>query len=67
MLAQAHALIALRSPLPPTMGLRVTVVVVDEGGMLQSLSRTDGAPHLRAQIGEAKTVGVAVWDRDDRG
>jgi uncharacterized protein GlcG (DUF336 family) len=45
-------------------GWRVTVAVVDEGGMLQALSRMDGAPPLSAQIAEAKAVGAAVWQRD---
>jgi glc operon protein GlcG len=45
-------------------GWRVTVAVVDEGGMLQALARMDGAPPLGAQIAEAKAVGAAVWQRD---
>jgi len=44
--------------------LRVTVAVVDEGGLLQALARMDGAPPLSAQIAEAKAVGAAVWHRD---
>lgn len=40
----------------------MTVAVVDEGGMLQALSRMDGAPRLSAQIAEAeaKAVGAAI-------
>jgi uncharacterized protein GlcG (DUF336 family) len=53
--AQEHAAAA---------GLRVTVAVVDEGGLLQALARMDGAPPLSAQIAEAKAVGAAVWHRD---
>src|SRR3954466_1551770 len=45
-------------------GIRVTVAVVDEGGLLQALARMDGAPPLSAQIAEAKAVGAAVWHRD---
>src|SRR3954467_11749567 len=45
-------------------GLRVTVAVVDEGGLLQALSRMDGAPPLSAQIAEAKACGAALWHRD---
>jgi glc operon protein GlcG len=45
-------------------GWRVTIAVVDEGGMLQALARMDGAPPLSAQIAEAKAVGAAVWQRD---
>ena len=44
--------------------LRVTVAVVDEGGLLQALARMDGAPPLSAQIAEAKAVGAALWHRD---
>src|SRR6476646_12187310 len=44
--------------------IRVTVAVVDEGGLLQALGRMDGAPPLSAQIAEAKAVGAAVWHRD---
>ena len=45
-------------------GLRVTVAVVDEGGLLLALGRMDGAPPLSAQIAEAKAVGAALWHRD---
>ncbi len=44
--------------------LRVTVAVVDEGGLLQALARMDGAFPLSAQIAEAKAAGSAVWHRD---
>jgi uncharacterized protein GlcG (DUF336 family) len=47
-----------------TNGWRVTVAIVDEGGMLQALGRMDGAPPLSAQIAEAKAVGAAVWQRE---
>jgi glc operon protein GlcG len=46
------------------LGLRVTVAIVDEGGLLQALARMDGAPPLSAQIAEAKAVGAALWHRD---
>jgi len=45
-------------------GIRVTVAVVDEGGLLLALSRMDGAPPLSAQIAEAKANGAALWHRD---
>ena len=45
-------------------GIRVTAVVVDAGGLLQSLGRMDGAPPLSAQIAESKAVGAALWHRD---
>jgi glc operon protein GlcG len=46
------------------LGLRVTVAVVDAGGLLAGLERMDGAPPLSAQIAEAKAQGAAVWHRD---
>jgi uncharacterized protein GlcG (DUF336 family) len=45
-------------------GIRVTVAVVDEGGLLLALSRMDGAPPISAQIAEAKANGAALWHRD---
>ena len=45
-------------------GIRVTVAVVDEGGLLLALSRMDGAPPLSAQIAEGKANGAALWHRD---
>lgn len=53
--AQAHA---------QTLGIAVTVAVVDEGGLVKALDRMDGAPPLSAQIAEAKAQGAAVWHRD---
>jgi glc operon protein GlcG len=53
--AQAHA---------AENGWRITVAIVDEGGLLQALSRMDGAPPLSAQIAEAKACGAALWRRD---
>jgi uncharacterized protein GlcG (DUF336 family) len=53
--AQAHA---------RDQGLKVTVAVVDIGGLLMGLDRMDGAPPLSAQIAEAKAQGAAVWHRD---
>ena len=47
-----------------SIGIAISVAVVDEGGMLQSLARMDGAPPLSAQIAEAKAVGAALWHRD---
>ncbi len=47
-----------------SLGVRVTVAVVDEGGLLVLLARMDGAPPLSAQIAESKAVGAALWHRD---
>ncbi len=53
--AQVHA---------QSLGIAVTVAVVDEGGMVKAVDRMDGAPPLSAQIAEAKAQGAAVWHRD---
>jgi uncharacterized protein GlcG (DUF336 family) len=45
-------------------GIRVTVAIVDEGGLLLALSRMDGAPPLSAQIAEGKASGAALWHRE---
>jgi uncharacterized protein GlcG (DUF336 family) len=44
--------------------IRVTVAVVDEGGLLIALGRMDGAPPLSPQVAEAKAVGAAMLYRD---
>lgn len=49
------------------LGVRVTVAVVDEGGLLITLARMDGAPPLSPQIAEAKAVGAAMLQRDGAG
>jgi glc operon protein GlcG len=56
-LTKAHAKAA-------ELGIRVTVAVVDQGGLLVALSRMDGAPPLSPQIAEAKAVGAAMLHRD---
>jgi glc operon protein GlcG len=63
-LDQAGQVLAAARAHAEAAGLRVTVALVDEGGLLQALARMDGAPPLSAQIAEAKAVGAAVWHRD---
>lgn len=63
-LEQAHTLVEAAHARARELGLRITVAVVDEGGLLQALARMDGAPPLSAQIAEAKAVGAALWHRD---
>jgi uncharacterized protein GlcG (DUF336 family) len=63
-LEQTQTLIAAAHEHARSAGLKVTVAVVDEGGLLKALARMDGAPPLSAQIAEAKAVGAAVWHRD---
>src|SRR4051812_32903554 len=45
-------------------GIRTSVAVVDEGGLLVALLRMDGSPPISAQIAEAKASGAALWHRD---
>jgi glc operon protein GlcG len=59
-----HTVIAATQARARELGLRVTVAVVDAGGLLKGLDRMDGAPPLSAQIAEAKAQGAAVWHRD---
>lgn len=61
---QARSIISAAQDHARTLGITVTVAVVDEGGLLKALDRMDGAPPLSAQIAEAKAQGAAVWHRD---
>ena len=63
-LAEAQKLIAGAHAHADRLGIRVTVAVVDEGGLLVALGRMDGAPALSPQIAEAKAVGAAMLLRD---
>lgn len=63
-LEQTQTLISAAHAHARNAGLKVTVAVVDEGGLLKALARMDGAPPLSAQIAEAKAVGAALWHRD---
>jgi uncharacterized protein GlcG (DUF336 family) len=61
---EAQRVVAAAHERAQQLGIKVTVVVVDEGGLLQFLGRMDGAPPLSSQIAEAKAVGAALWLRD---
>jgi len=63
-LTEVQQLIAAAHEKARQEGIRVTVAVVDEGGLLVALARMDGAPPLSSQIAEAKAVGAALWHRD---
>lgn len=63
-LARAQALIEKALARAAQLGVRVTIAVVDEGGLLVALSRMDGATPLSPQIAEAKAVGAAMLHRD---
>jgi uncharacterized protein GlcG (DUF336 family) len=62
--ADARALIEAAQAHAQTLGITVTVTVVDAGGLVKAADRMDGAPPLSAQIAEAKAQGAAVWHRD---
>jgi uncharacterized protein GlcG (DUF336 family) len=66
-LHEANQVISLAQAKAADLGVRVTVAVVDEGGLLIALSRMDGALPLSPQIAEAKAVGAAMLYRDGAG
>jgi glc operon protein GlcG len=63
-LHDANELIGRAHAKAAEVGIRVSVAVVDEGGLLIALARMDGAPPLSPQIAEAKAVGAAMLHRD---
>ena len=63
-LEEAQGVIARAHAKATDSGIRVTVAVVDEGGLLIALARMDGAPPLSPQVAEAKAVGAAMLYRD---
>ena len=64
---EAQKLIAGAHAKAGQLEIRVTVAVVDEGGLLIALGRMDGAGALTPQIAEAKAVGAAMLQRDGAG
>jgi glc operon protein GlcG len=66
-LEEAQQVIARAQAKARDSGIRVTVAVVDEGGLLIALARMDGAPPLSPQVAEAKAVGAAMLFRDGAG
>ena len=63
-LKQAQEVIAGAHAKASELGVRATVAVVDEGGLLIALGRMDGAPPVSPQVAEAKAVGAAMLHRD---
>lgn len=63
-LAEANKAIETAQSKAATLGIKVTVAVVDTGGLLVALARMDGALPLSPQIAEAKAVGAAMFNRD---
>jgi uncharacterized protein GlcG (DUF336 family) len=66
-LHDANQVIARAQAKATELGIRVTVAIVDEGGLLIALGRMDGAIPLSPQIAEAKAVGAAMLNRDGAG
>src|SRR5207248_10060442 len=64
---EAQKLIAGAHAKAGQLDIRVTVAVVDEGGLLIALGRMDGAGALTPRIAEAKAVGAAMLQRDGAG
>ena len=63
-LADAQAAVERAQGKAAEIGIKVTVAVVDTGGLLVALERMDGAPPLSPQVAEAKAVSAAMFLRD---
>src|SRR5207244_1915495 len=64
---ESHDVVSRAHEKAAVLSIRVTVAVVDEGGLLIALGRMDGAPPLSPQVAEAKAVGAAMLYRDGAG
>jgi uncharacterized protein GlcG (DUF336 family) len=63
-LAEADRIIQSAIAKAVSMGVRVSVAVVDEGAHLVALRRMDGAMPLSPAIAEGKAIGAAMFQRD---
>src|SRR5438309_625783 len=53
-LKESHDVVSRAHERAAALGIKVTVAVVDEGGLLITLGRMDGAPPLSPQVAEAE-------------
>jgi len=63
-LSAAQEIIARAHGKARDLAIRVTVAVVDSGGLLVALARMDGAAPLSPQVAESKAVGAVMLHRD---
>src|SRR5258708_40106062 len=63
-LHDAQAIIAAAHAKAAEVGVRVTVAVVNDAGILIALARMDGSHSLSPQLAESKAVGAAMLHRD---
>ncbi len=63
-LADAQKLIAASQQKAESIGVKVTVAIVDDGAHLVALSRMDGANPMSPAIAQGKAVGAALFRRD---
>lgn len=61
---EARKVIAAAHERAATLGIKVAVAIVDEGGLLQALLRMDSAMPLSSQVAESKANGAALTLRD---
>lgn len=63
-LHDAQGIIAGAHAKAAELGVRVTVAVVNDAGILMALARMDGSHSLSPQLAESKAVGAAMLHRD---
>jgi uncharacterized protein GlcG (DUF336 family) len=61
---EAEKLIAAAQEKAASIGVKITVAVVDEGAHLVALSRMDGANPMSPMIATGKATGAALFRRD---